>query len=136
MQSLVEGLLHGLKLLSQLREEQGPAPASIDDAAGQTLTKQVLEGQLVVVLRRHRRPHVDERQQEGVQGRPIEEVPFKIGACIAQRKHSCFPPSSLGFESWLCQDFFSLLFSLWTGFRSNPSLVPCNGFHKCSDIQR
>ena len=77
MQSLVEGLLHGLKLLSQLREEQGPAPASIDDAAGQTLTKQVLEGQLVVVLRRHRRPHVDERQQEGVQGRSIEKVPFK-----------------------------------------------------------
>ena len=38
-----------------------------------------------------------------------------------QRKHSCFPPSSPGFESQLCQDFFSLLLNLWTELRLNPS---------------
>ena len=41
--------------------------------------------------------------------------------CIAQRKHSCFPPSSPGFESCLYRDFFPLLLSLWTVLRSNPS---------------
>ena len=37
------------------------------------------------------------------------------------RKHSCFPPSSPGFESWPRRDFFSLLLSWWTVLRSNPS---------------
>ena len=39
----------------------------------------------------------------------------------AQWKHSCFPPCSPGFKSWLRQYFFSLLLSLWTVVRSNPS---------------
>ena len=43
------------------------------------------------------------------------------GGCLAQWKHSCFPPSSPGYESRLGQDFFSLLLSLWTVLRSNPS---------------
>ena len=43
------------------------------------------------------------------------------GGCIAERKHSCFPPSSPGFESCLYQDYFPLLLSLWTVLRSNPS---------------
>ena len=29
------------------------------------------------------------------------------GVCIAQWKHSCFPPSSPRFKSWFRQDFFS-----------------------------
>ena len=41
--------------------------------------------------------------------------------CIAQRKHSCFPPSSPGFDFRLCQDFLSLLLSLWRVLRSNPA---------------
>ena len=45
---------------------------------------------------------------------------LSFGGCIAQRNHSCFPPSSPGFKSWLRQDFFSLLLSLWTVSRSNP----------------
>ena len=40
--------------------------------------------------------------------------------CMAQRKHF-FPPSSPMFESRLLQYFFSLLLSLWTVMRSNPS---------------
>ena len=43
------------------------------------------------------------------------------GGCVAQWKHSCFSPSSLGFQSQLCLDFFSLLLSLSTVLRSNPS---------------
>ena len=43
------------------------------------------------------------------------------GSCIAQCKHSCFPPSSPRFESHLRQDFFSLLLISWTALRSNPS---------------
>ena len=35
-----------------------------------------------------------------------------MGGCVAQRKHSCFPPSSPGFESQLCRDFFSPLLKL------------------------
>ena len=51
---------------------------------------------------------------------------FKIsftgqGGFVAQRKHSFFPPSSPEFESRLHQDFFSLLLSLCTVLRSNPS---------------
>ena len=46
--------------------------------------------------------------------------------CVAQRKHSCLPPSSPGFASQLHPDFtlrefFSLLISFWTVLRSNPS---------------
>ena len=41
--------------------------------------------------------------------------------CLAQRKYPCFPPSSPGFESWLCWDFLSLLLSLWTELRSKQS---------------
>ena len=44
-----------------------------------------------------------------------------VGGCIAQRKQSCYTPSRPGFESRLCQDFFSLLLSVSTVFRSNPS---------------
>ena len=29
------------------------------------------------------------------------------GGCVAQRKHSCFPPSSPRFESWLRRELFS-----------------------------
>ena len=58
------------------------------------------------------------------------------GVCIAQSKHSCFPPrtqkhqvqipacfppSSPRFESQLRRDFLSLLLSLRTVLRSNPS---------------
>ena len=51
-----------------------------------------------------------------------EETFLRLASsCIAQRKHSRFPPSSPGFESQLCQDFFSWLLSLWTVLRSNPS---------------
>ena len=39
----------------------------------------------------------------------------------AQRKHSCFLPSSPAFESRFCQDCFSLLLSLLTELRLNPS---------------
>ena len=51
---------------------------------------------------------------------------FIIGDCITQREHSCFPPSSPGFESRLSQDFFlreyfSLLLSSWTVLRTNPT---------------
>ena len=41
--------------------------------------------------------------------------------CVAQRKHSCFPPSSPRFESRLCRDFLSSLLSVWTVLRSKPS---------------
>ena len=34
------------------------------------------------------------------------------GGCLAHRKHTCFPPSSHGFETWLCCYFFSLLLTL------------------------
>ena len=54
---------------------------------------------------------------------------------LAQRKHFCFPASSPGLESWLCQDFFSLLLSLWTVLRSNPSRLS-NVFHRCSERWR
>ena len=40
---------------------------------------------------------------------------------IKRRKHYCFPPSSPRFESQLRWDFFSLLLSLRTVLRSNPS---------------
>ena len=43
------------------------------------------------------------------------------GGCIAQRNHSCFPPSSPRSESRLCRDFSSLLLSGWTVSSSNPS---------------
>ena len=42
------------------------------------------------------------------------------GGYVAQRKHSCFPPSCSGFKSRLRRDFLSLL-CLLTVFRSNPS---------------
>ena len=42
------------------------------------------------------------------------------GTWVAQRKHSCFPPGSPGFKSQLCQDFLSLLLSLWTVLRLKP----------------
>ena len=45
----------------------------------------------------------------------------KVGGGIVQRKHSCFPPSNPRFESWLRQVFFSVLLSLWTILRLNPS---------------
>ena len=45
------------------------------------------------------------------------------GGCIAQWKHFCFPPSSPGCKSRQCQDFLSLLLSLWTESRSNPSIA-------------
>ena len=43
------------------------------------------------------------------------------GGCLAQWKHSRFPPSSPRFKSRLRLDFFSLLLSLWTVLRLNPS---------------
>ena len=46
---------------------------------------------------------------------------YTLGGCIAQWKHSCFPPSIPGFESRLSWDFFSLLLSLWTELRSHLS---------------
>ena len=30
----------------------------------------------------------------------------RVGVFVAQWKHSCFPPSSPGFKSWLCEAFF------------------------------
>ena len=43
------------------------------------------------------------------------------GGCVAQRWRYWSPPSGLGFESQLSQDFFSLLLSLRTVLRSKPS---------------
>ena len=43
------------------------------------------------------------------------------GGCVSQRKHSCFKPSSPGFESRLYREFFSIVLSLWTLLRSNPA---------------
>ena len=54
---------------------------------------------------------------------------------LAQRKHSCFPASSPGLETWLRRVFFSLLLSLWAVFRSNPSRLS-NVFHRCSERWR
>ena len=45
------------------------------------------------------------------------------GGWIAQWKHFCFPPSSPGCKSRQCRDFLSLLLSLWTELRSNPSIA-------------
>ena len=59
------------------------------------------------------------------------------GGCIAQRKRSCFPPSSPRFESRHCQDFFLEIVLLshlrdWDWDRTH--LVLSNGFHKCSSV--
>ena len=44
-----------------------------------------------------------------------------IGGWVAQRKHSCFPPSSPEFDSWPSQIFLSWLLSWWTEMRLNSS---------------
>ena len=44
-----------------------------------------------------------------------------LGGCVSQRKHSCFPPSSLIFKSRLYRDFFFLLFSWRTVLGLSPS---------------
>ena len=44
-----------------------------------------------------------------------------LEGCIAERKISCSPPSTPGFESQLCGYFFYLLLYLWTELRTNRS---------------
>ena len=57
-----------------------------------------------------------------IYSRPVSTLmSLSWGGCVAQRKHSCLPPSSPRFESRLYQDFFSLLLGLWTELRLNPS---------------
>ena len=51
--------------------------------------------------------------------------------CIAQRRHSCFSPSSLGLDPGPAK-IFSLLLSFWTVEILNPSYYLCKGFCKCS----
>ena len=60
-------------------------------------------------------------------GQVLSRLYIKRGDCIAQRKHSCFSPSGPGFISRPCRDF-SLLFSLWTVERSNPSSAYARDF--------
>ena len=55
----------------------------------------------------------------------------RLRGCIAQRKHSCFPPSSPGIESRLRQHF-SLDCIVSGQFCDQTHLVLSNGFHKCS----
>ena len=54
---------------------------------------------------------------------------FFMWGCVAQRKHFGIPPSSPGFESQLCQDFYHYI-SL-----CSIEIEPRNGFHKCGDDQ-
>ena len=56
LQPLVQSLLHGGQLLSELDEEQRSAPSSLDAAARQTFAEKILEGDLVLNFRRHHRP--------------------------------------------------------------------------------
>ena len=55
--------------------------------------------------------------------------------CVAQRKHSCFPPSSPGFKSRLCRDF-SLYCLVSVQYWDWTHLVLCKGFHRCSQRWR
>ena len=65
----------------------------------------------------------DSWRLDGKQKRPavLPYIFIRLGGCIAQRKHCCFPPSIPSFESRLGQVFFSLQLSLWTVLRLNPS---------------
>ena len=49
---------------------------------------------------------------QDVQGGSGEQTFTAVGGCIAQMKHSYFPPSSPGFKSHLHRYIFSLLLSL------------------------
>ena len=58
-----------------------------------------------------------------------------MGGCVAQRKHSCFPTSSSGFEYRLPALKNNSLYCLVSGqYRDQDRTHPCNGFHKCSVV--
>ena len=66
------------------------------------------------------------------------EVKFMEMWGLAQRLHSCFPPSSPGFESRLSHEFFlsSLLLNLWTIETENHTHMRRISQMQCSEGQR
>ena len=57
----------------------------------------------------------------GLSGRALKLRSKRWRLCVAQRKHSCFPPPATGSNPGSAEILFSLLFSLWTVSKSNPS---------------
>ena len=57
----------------------------------------------------------------GLSGRALKLRSKRRRLCVEQRKHSCLPTPATGSNPGSAEILFSLLFSLWTVSKSNPS---------------